>query len=55
VGEKGTVRGIFNSMWHGGSNFEQIDVVCNHFFKVVDKGRVTLHTEHYIHIPYIRS
>ena len=28
-----------------GSNFEQIDVVvCNHFYKVVDKGRVTLHS-----------
>jgi len=53
VGEKGTVRGIFNSMWQGGSNFEQIDVVCNHFYKVVDKGRVTLRNEHYI--PYIRS
>jgi len=34
-------------MWHGGSNFEQIDVV-NHFYEVVDKGRVTLHNEHYI-------
>ena len=32
-------------MWQmGGSNFEQIDVVCNHFYEVVDKGRVTLHS-----------
>jgi len=55
VGEKGTVRGIFNSMWQGGSNFEQIDVVCNHFYKVVDKGRVTWHFILSIHIPDIRS